>query len=43
MRMEAARIRGDAGAAELWAERLSILRQIASHEDDLELSRFLRF
>lgn len=43
MRMEAAKIRGDVYATDLWAERLAVLREVSSDEDNLELARFLRF
>jgi hypothetical protein len=42
MRMEAAALRGDRLHAELWAERLSVLRKVASQTDDLEVARLLR-
>ncbi len=43
LRMEAAKIRGDAEASGLWAERLSVLRALANTDVDLEATRFLRF
>jgi hypothetical protein len=43
MRAEAARIRGDEASYLVWSERLDVLRQVAREEDDLELTRFLRF
>ena len=43
LRMEAARFRGDGFHEHLWAERLSVLRAVASEEADLEATRFLRF
>lgn len=42
-RMEAARMRGDAVYADLWTERLRVLRRLASDPDDAEIARFLRF
>lgn len=43
MRMEAARIRGDRASERAWSDRLDVLRAVASQEEDLELTRFLRF
>ena len=42
MRMEAAALRGDKLHEQLWAERLSVLRKVASQTDDLEVARLLR-
>jgi hypothetical protein len=42
-RMAAARMRGDDAYAEIWSERLDVLRRLASDEDDAEIARFLRF
>jgi hypothetical protein len=40
-REEAARMRGDAGAAERWSERLGLLRRLAGSDDALEIAGFL--
>ncbi len=42
-RMIAARMRGDDAFAEIWSERLDVLRTLASDEHDAEIARFLRF
>lgn len=41
LRLEAARMRGDAGSAERWRGRLEVLRRIATSDDTLELAGFL--
>lgn len=41
VRLEAARMRGDAAAAERWRERLEVLRRLATGDDALEIAGFL--
>ncbi len=43
MRLEAARIRKDAYYTALWTERLAVLREVAREDENLEITRFLRF
>ena len=41
-RAEAAKIRGDDLHADVWRQRLTKLRELASREEDAEMAAFLR-